>query len=267
MSGPIDLASYLERVEYRGDLTPTREVLEGLHLAHATHIPFENIDVLLGRGVSLDLEAIQRKLVGGQRGGYCFEHNTLFAAVLRVAGFTVTPLAARVRHRSTQVLPRTHMLLLVEIADERFVADVGFGGEGLLLPLPFRAGSASPQFKWTYRLHEEAPGHYALQSLRDGAWLDLYAFTLEPQHAIDFEMANHFTSTHPGSRFVHMLTVQKLAPEVRTILRNRELTVDRGDRVTITGVEGDLLDVLARTFGLRLPAGTHLPDLRGVTSR
>jgi N-hydroxyarylamine O-acetyltransferase len=267
MAGTLNLAAYLARVEYRGDLRPARDVLDALHLAHATHILFENVDVLLGRGVSLDLQAIQNKLVDGQRGGYCFEHNTLFAAVLREVGFTVTPLAARVRHRTTQVLPRTHMLLLVDLDGEAFVADVGFGGEGLLLPLPLRADGGSPQFKWTYRVHEEAPGRFAVQSLRDGAWLDLYAFTLEPQHPIDFEMANHFTSTHPGSRFVQMLTVQKLAREARTILRNTELTVDRGDRVTITDVEGDLLVVLADTFGLRLPAGTQLPDLRGVTRR
>jgi len=93
----IDLAAYLRRVEYEGPLEPTAEVLRALHLAHATHIPFENLDILLGEPIRLDLASLQAKLVGANRGGYCFEQNALFAAVLEEVGFAVTRLAARVR--------------------------------------------------------------------------------------------------------------------------------------------------------------------------
>lgn len=110
----LDLQAYLRRIGYQGAVEPTRRVLEALHLAHATHIPFENLDILLGRPIALDLASLQSKLVARRRGGYCFEHNLLFAAVLREFGFEPTLLAARVRFRTTAVLPRTHMLLLVE---------------------------------------------------------------------------------------------------------------------------------------------------------
>lgn len=257
---PIDLGAYLARIGYDGALTPCAAVLEALHLAHATHIPFENLDVLLKRPIRLDLDAIQAKLVAGGRGGYCFEHNLLFAAVLRAVGFSVTQLAARVRYRTERVLPRTHMLLLARADGCDFVADVGFGGEGLLLPVLFANKAASPQFARTYRLIEDAE-QWLLQSLHVGAWQDLYAFTLEPQLLADYEMANHYTPTHPDSRFVRTLAVQLPGPEVRYVLRNREYIEDRGQTWTsrVLGDDDELLQVLAQTFGLRLPAGTSFP--------
>jgi N-hydroxyarylamine O-acetyltransferase len=255
----IDLAGYLRRVEYEGALDPTEEVLRALHLAHATHIPFENLDILLGRPIRLDLASLQAKLVHGGRGGYCFEQNSLLAAVLEEIGFTVTRLAARVRYGATTVLPRTHMLLLVRCDGRTWLADVGFGAEGLLHPVPFRDGAVSEQFTWRYRVVQEEGGAWVLQSLHGEAWTDLYAFTLEPQHAVDYEMANHFTSTHPESRFRKTVTAQLAAPGVRRVLRGGELVVDDGTEVTrrIVGPD-ELLTVLAESFGLRLPAGTRI---------
>src|SRR5262249_24611720 len=93
----LDLDAYLARVGYTGDRAPSLAVLDALHLAHATHVPFENLGILLGRPVLLDLESLQAKLVRGRRGGYCFEQNALLAAALEALGFAVTRLAARVR--------------------------------------------------------------------------------------------------------------------------------------------------------------------------
>lgn len=257
-SAVLDLPAYLERVGYAGDLRPSRNLLEALHLAHATHIPFENLDILLGRPIRLDLASLQAKLVKGRRGGYCFEQNLLFAAVLRQLGFSVSQLAARVRYRTTALLPRTHMLLLVDLTGEPWLADVGFGAEGLLLPVPMRSSQGVKHFAWTYRVIEE-DGLWLLQSQRDSTWMDLYAFSLEPQQAVDYEMANHYVSTHPASRFVQMLTVQLQSPEVRHILRNRELVEDSGDNraVRMLGNDDELIDVLRETFGLQFPAGTQ----------
>ena len=84
----LDVPAYLERIEYQGTLAPDYATLEALHLAHATHIPFENLDILLDRPILLDLGSLQSKLVDARRGGYCYEHNTLFASVLREIGFT-----------------------------------------------------------------------------------------------------------------------------------------------------------------------------------
>lgn len=251
----LDLPAYLRRIDYRGAVEPTRRALHELHLAHATHIPFENLDILLGRPIRLDLESLQAKLVARRRGGYCFEHNLLFAAALREFGFAPTLLAARVRHRTTAVLPRTHMLLLVEAEGRRWLADVGFGGEGLLLPVPF-GGEEARQFAWTYRVIGEAnSGARVLQSLRGEGWLDLYAFTLEPQIAVDYAIANHYMSTHPDSRFVQTLTVQLPGTQRRTILRNRDLIEDRGDTVFERNIESDadFVSAIQEYFGLEIP--------------
>jgi N-hydroxyarylamine O-acetyltransferase len=254
----IDLEAYLRRVEYEGALEPTEEVLRALHLAHATHIPFENLDILLGRPIRLDLASLQAKLVHGGRGGYCFEQNALLAAVLEEVGFAVTRLAARVRSGTTTLLARTHMLLLVRCEGRTWIADAGFGAEGLLLPVLFQKGVVSEQFAWRYQVVPE-DDFWVLQSLHGDAWTDLYAFTLEPQHAVDYEMANHFTSTHPDSRFRRTVTAQLASPGVRRILRGADLVVDEGNAVTRRTIEGrdELLAVLAESFGLRFPDGTR----------
>jgi N-hydroxyarylamine O-acetyltransferase len=254
--GIVDVGSYLARIGYAGDLEPTAAVLEALHFAHATRIPFENLDILLDRPIVLDLESLQAKLVRGRRGGYCFEHNLLFAAILEKLGFQVTRLAARVRLGRSQLLPRTHMLLKIDIGERAWLADVGFGGDGLLKPVPMSSGSISHQFAWTYRVMESA-GTWVLQVLEAGAWQDMYAFTLEPQYAVDYEVANYYVSTHPSSIFVQMLTVQRPTPEARYILRNRDFTVSRGQTAETHVIrEDELLPILAEHFGLVFPPKT-----------
>ena len=255
----LDLDAYLRRVDHRGGREPTLATLQALHLAHATHIPFENLDILLGRPIRIDLGSLQAKLVAGGRGGYCFEQNTLFAAVLGALGFEVTLLAARVRFGATRVLPRTHMVLKVRSEDGDWLADVGFGAAGLLFPLRFGERNAGRQFAWTYRLDEDA-GQWVLRSLRDGAWADLYAFTLEPQLAVDFEVANHYVSTHPQSRFVQTLTAQRVLPEERRTLVNQELSIERATGIEHRGLsrgDAELLALLAEAFDLHFPAGTR----------
>lgn len=258
----IDLDAYFRRIGYSGSREPTLATLEEIHLAHATHIPFENLDIQLGRPIAIDLASIQSKLVKGGRGGYCFEQNTLLAAVVGQLGFGVTLLSARVRLGASRVLPRTHMMLAVDVGGEAWLADVGFGTGGLLKPVRLAPDHVSRQFAWSYRLTEEHGG-WALQSLRQGSWQDLYVFTLEPHYPIDFEMANHYVSTHPASRFVQTLAVQKQSPEICHLLRNRELTVVEKDTTTITEITDDeaLLEVLAQTFGLVFPPGTRFKCL------
>jgi N-hydroxyarylamine O-acetyltransferase len=256
----LDLDAYLKRIGYSGALEPTCSVLEALHLAHATHIPFENIDVLLKRPIGLDLASLQEKLVKSERGGYCFEQNLMLAAALGRLGFSLRLIAARVRHRGDRDLPRTHMFLLVEAEGSEWVADVGFGGEGLLKPVHFGGGREARHYAWTYRIVEEKPGQWLMQSRRPEAWANLYSFTLDPQTRADCEMANHYTATHPDSPFVSTLTAQLPTPEVRHVLRNRELTADRGGgrlERRLLKDDDEVLEVLAGTFGLRFPAGTR----------
>jgi len=258
MSQAIDLEAYCARIDYKEELKPTATVLEKLHFAHATHIPFENLDILLGKPIRLDLDSLQAKLVQGQRGGYCFEQNTLFAAALQQIGFQITRLSARVRLGATHFLPRTHMLLRVEAEKAPWLADVGFGGEGLLQPLPLVEGRENEQYDSNYRLDREGD-LWVLQCFHAGSWQDMYAFTLEPQHDVDFDLANYWTSTHPSSVFVKTLTVQLPSPEGRHVLRERKLSLIRGETISIRDIENDesLLRVLREVFGLSFPPDTR----------
>jgi N-hydroxyarylamine O-acetyltransferase len=256
----FDLDAYLDRIGRPAIAGAGLDTLRALHLAHVTSIPFENLDVLWKRGIALDAASLQDKLVRGGRGGYCFEHNRLFALALEALGFTVVPLAARVRYRATRMLPRTHQLLLVTIAGERYVADVGFGGHTLLEPLPLAADAPVAQHAWRYRLARE-DGAFVLQLQVGDGFVDLYAFTLEPAALPDLEMANWYVSTHPASRFVTTFTVQRATPAVRHVLQDLDYTEDRGggDLRTTRLAKEALPGLLRDTFGLRLPIGVPLP--------
>lgn len=253
----MDLDGYFERIDYTGSRAPTLDTLRAVHLAHATSIPFENLDVLLGKGVSLAVPDIEAKLVAGGRGGYCFEHNTLFAAVLEELGFEVGRRAARVRIAPDVVTPRAHMVLRVEAEGEPWLADVGFGGNGLLEPMPYDPGDTFDQHGWSYRILAEDDAR-VLQFLAAGSWSDVFAWTEEEQHPVDYEVANHFTATHPGSVFVNVVMAQRPGIDVRYRLVHDTLFETRRDGAKQETVAADdLLDVLAERFALRFPAGTR----------
>ena len=141
-SASVDLDAYFARIAYDGPREPTLAVLRALHQKHPDAIPFENLDVLLGKPISLDPAAVDAKLIGAGRGGYCYEQNSLFKRVLTALGFEVTGLIARVQWMvpaDAPARPRSHMVLGVKLpgdeGNETWLADVGFGGCVLTGPL------------------------------------------------------------------------------------------------------------------------------------
>jgi N-hydroxyarylamine O-acetyltransferase len=260
MEAPLDLAAYLARIGHEGEVGPDLAGLRRLHLAHATAIPFENLDIQLGRPIRLDLDRLQAKLVGSRRGGYCFEQNTLFLAALRASGFDAMACEARVREGMREVGPRTHMVLLVHLDGQEWLADVGFGGTGPLEPVP-RGGEPVEQFAWTYRMVEE-DGESVLQVRGESGWQDLYAFAPERRYPVDFEVANWYTSTFPSSRFVRTLTAQRSSPEARYILRDLSYSIVRGTSVESSRIaRADLVPLLRETFGIDLPEDARFRSL------
>ena len=255
----MDFDRYAERIAYRGPRDATEDVLSALHLAHATAIPFEDLDIHLGRGIDLAPESVFRKLVVDRRGGYCFEQNGLFLAALRAIGFDVRPLAARVLFGPAVPRPRTHMLLLVTVGGRRFLADVGFGTHNLLGALPFEVGTPHEIHGERFRIVAAEGGQLDLEVELD-RWTTLYRFDLAEQLPIDFEMASWFTSTHPKSMFVTTRIVSR--PEIgrRLVLIDDELRIRRGAAVETRAIRtvDEYREVLRDTFGIELPAGARL---------
>lgn len=225
----LDLDAYFRRIGYRGPAAPSLETLAALMHAHVCAVPFENLDVLLARPIDLSIDAIVEKIVVRRRGGYCFEQNTLFTAVLRALGFAVETLEARVRPPgATAVLPRTHMTLRVRLPGGDRLADVGFGADGPLLPVPFD-GTPVVCAGDSHRLAREPGGALVLRRRASEAWSDLYAFLETPAQPVDFVVANHFTSTWPQSTFVRSLTAQRSTLDARHVLRGRSYTCRSGE--------------------------------------
>jgi N-hydroxyarylamine O-acetyltransferase len=247
----LDLAAYLDRIG-----TTETATLAELHRAHLAAIPFENLDIRLGRGIAVDIDSIQTKLVAARRGGYCYEHGLLFAAALERLGYPLQRLLARVGGYTEAPRGRTHMALLVDAGGRRWLADVGFGS-GLLEPLPFETGGEHRQGGWTFRLRPAGPG-YELQELRPDGWITRYGFAEERQYPADVVVANHFTSTFPRSPFVTRAVVVRKDERSLTELIDRTLTVTRPD-FTTTVREVEPAEVLPE-LGLQLS-----PDeLRGL---
>jgi N-hydroxyarylamine O-acetyltransferase len=249
----LDLGGYVDRIGYPGALHPSAATLRGLHRAHITSISFENLDAVLGRGIDLDLAAIQDKLVRRPRGGYCHEHNLLFAAALERLGFGVTRLLARPLS-SAHSLPRGHCTLLVRADGRTWLADVGYGGQGPLAPIPLEDGLRVSQGGWLFRL-DRAGSAWTLATAGPEGWVSLYAMTPHPYRQPDFEMASYFVSTHPTSPFATEVIVQRTTGSARYALRGLDLTLDRPDgsrqrrRIEPRG----LGHALRTVFGIVLP--------------
>jgi N-hydroxyarylamine O-acetyltransferase len=249
--GELDLDAYLRRTGYDGDLAPTGQTLAGLHRAHVGTIPFENADIMLGRGVAVDLPSIQDKLVRRGRGGYCFEHGQLLGAVLERLGYQVNRLLARVGGEHDA---RTHLVLRVEAGGQSWLADTGFG-TGLIEPLPFD-GEPHEQYGWTYRLINDGEHAWWLAEQQDGEWVNRYWFDDQPQYPADVTVANHFTATYPESAFVRQLVIIRKDTGGLRMLTGRRLSITRpgheGSDRQLGGAE--FASTLTGLFELRLDA-------------
>jgi N-hydroxyarylamine O-acetyltransferase len=256
MTGAPDIAAYFARIGYSGPRTPSLTTLQAIVARHPATIPFENFEVLLKRPVRLDPTSLRSKLVDRLRGGYCFEQNSLLLNVLGTLGFDVTGLMARVVWGvpAGHSLPRTHMVLRVKLSEGYYLADVGFGGLNPTAPLAFELSTEQATPHETYRL-AKADTEFELQARLGEVWIGLYRFSLLPQIAADYEMANWFTSTHPESLFRCHLLVARAGEGCRYSLFDNQLTThylaDGRKRQVLSGA-AELGEVLSQFFGIVL---------------
>jgi N-hydroxyarylamine O-acetyltransferase len=254
----LDLAAYAQRIGLAQAAAPSLVFLRIVVAHHATAIPFENLDVILGRPIKLDIAAIQAKLVDAHRGGYCYEQNTLLRAALQEFGFNVSTMMARVVRGSPAdaITAKTHLTLRVELPEGTYLADVGFGNLTPTAPLMLNQHNAQATDHEAYRF--QPLDRETLLQVRLGAkWENVYRFTGQPSFPIDHEVGNWFTSTHPRSPFTANVVVARAGNQSRTTLFNERLTIrrtDGGSQRSFVTSETTLHEALNERFGINLPA-------------
>jgi N-hydroxyarylamine O-acetyltransferase len=249
----INVPAYLERIRYEGPTTPTPETLQALHRAHLLAVPFENLDIHLGRKIVCEEAPFLHKIVDERRGGFCYELNGAFAALLRALGFQVTLLSARVPCSDGSDGPEfDHLTLRVDL-EEPWLADVGFG-EGFLEPLRLQPGVKQPQNGRIYRL-TGAEGVFCLEVVADDKWKKEYSFTLQLRQLSDFAAMCHYHQTSSDSHFTRNRICSRATPEGRVTLSNEKLIETRNGVRTERVLAGDQewRAILQERFGVTLP--------------
>ena len=248
----LDVRAYLDRIGYSGATEATAANLRALHRAHLLAVPFENLDISLGRKIVLDENAILKKIVELRRGGFCYELNCAFAALLRSLGFQVTLLSARVARDHGGEGPEFDHLTLRIDGEDTWLADVGFG-DSFLEPLRLEAETEQPDPAGTFRLIDDG-GRWRMQKRGvEGNWTPQYSFSLQPRRFEEFAGMCHFHQTSPDSSFTQKRLCSLATREGRITLAERNLLVTRSGRQETTMVSEEQREkVLQREFGIRL---------------
>lgn len=251
----MDIATYMQRIRYTGPLKPTLEVLRALHQAHMFTVPFENLDIHLGRPIILEPEALYHKIVEEKRGGFCYELNGLFASLLKELGFTVDLLSAQVKSQSGFGAPFDHLLLLVHL-EEDWLADVGFGAS-FLEPLRL-CEDVQTQSSGVYRLEIGSPSTLFLQRAPDQSWTIEHRFTLHPYALSDFDEMCHYHQTSPASHFTRQRVCTRATLGGRLTLSEQRLIVTSSGQRQERALpdERAYLAALREHFDIHLPATT-----------
>jgi N-hydroxyarylamine O-acetyltransferase len=222
----MNVPAYLARIGYSGPVTPTAEVLRALHRAHMLRVPFENLDIPRGRKLVVDQEVCVRKIVDERRGGFCYEMNGAFAALLQAIGFQVTLLSARVVRQDGSFGPEfDHLTLRVDL-DRPWLADVGFG-DSFVEPLRLLPGIAQKDGSEIYRI-TEAVNVLQLEKWDSAeTWKPQYRFSLQPRHIGEFAEMCNYHQTSPESSFTHKRLCSRATPDGRITLSDMKLVITR----------------------------------------
>jgi len=248
----LKIKAYLERINYQGSLAPTAETLRELQVAHLLAVPFENLSIHAGEPIVLEDEALFTKIVGRRRGGFCYEANGLFAALLRELGFDVAMLSAGVTNAEGGFGPDyDHMALMVSL-EQRWLVDVGFG-DSFLEPLLLDERGEQVQGERAYRILPD--GAHLILSRRDKGeeWEAQYRFTLQPHEYADYAEMCRYHQTSPRSHFTRARLCSRATREGRITLSEMRLITtskDGGRQERILTGQEEYASVLREQFGI-----------------
>jgi N-hydroxyarylamine O-acetyltransferase len=225
----VNVPAYLDRINYAGPTSATVQTLRGLHRCHMFTVPFENLDIGLGRKIVCDEGAFIRKIVGQRRGGFCYEMNGAFAALLRELGFRVTLLSARVSRADGSSSPDfDHLTLRVDL-DEPWLADVGFG-DCFLEPLHMRPAAEQLQGERRFRIVDDRGSMSVEMAEAAGMWTRQYSFALTPRSLDEFAPRCEYHQTSPESTFTQKRICTRATPDGRITLADKKLVVTRNGK-------------------------------------
>ncbi|MEK6283879.1 MAG: arylamine N-acetyltransferase [Acidobacteriota bacterium] len=251
----MDIPAYLERINYRGSQGPTAQTLRELQVAHLLAVPFENLSIHSGQPIILGDDALFDKVVGQRRGGFCYELNGLFAALLRGLGFEVDMLSARVANAAGEFGPDfDHMTLMVRL-DDRWLADVGFG-DSFREPLLMDEREEQVQKDRAYKIAPD-DDRWVLWQREDGDdWKAQYSFTLKPFTYPDYAEMCRYHQTSPQSHFTRARVCTRATPQGRiTLSELRFITTENGNRhEQLLSSEEEYATVLKEQFGVVMSA-------------
>ena len=249
----FDSKAYLARIGYAGPTDPTAETLTALHLAHLYTVPFEKLDISLGRNITCDLERFFHKIVDLRRGGFCYELNGAFAGLLRELGYRVTLLSARVAREDGSASPEfDHMALRVDL-DEPWLADVGFG-DSFLEPLRLIPEIEQEQYGQRFRIAAVRGVMIMQRQVGDNPWKSQFRFTQTARQLCDFEARCQFQQTSPDSHFTRQRICTLPTRDGRITLADLKLirTTQDGREERMLQNEDEWRAALAEHFGVRL---------------
>jgi len=246
------LSSYFKKLNI-SPTKPSLELVQTLQKRHLETFSFNNIAVLLGKDISLELEDILEKIVTKNLGGYCFEHNSLMYEVLQALGFKVRILIAKVLNNEEKDMPRTHRVTLLEWEDKHYLVDVGFGAVCPQTILNIH----QKEEQNGYRVVALANGHYQLELLKDDGSFVLYRFDLAHYGQADCTMGNFYSSKHPNAVFVNNFVIALRKKEVTLSFRNgvyHRITKEVTHIEQIETLEA-LVSMMREEFGIVLEEG------------
>ncbi len=250
----MNIKAYLNRINYHGSLAPNAETLLELQVAHLLAVPFENLSIHVKEPIVLEDEALFTKIVERRRGGFCYEANGLFAALLRELGFDVVMLSAGVANTEGTFGPDFDHMALMVLLDERWLVDVGFG-DSFLEPLLLDNRGEQVQGERAYRILDDVA--YLILARRDNGeeWEAQYRFTLQPHEYADYAEMCHYYQTSLQSHFTRARICSRATPEGRiTLSEMRFITtsMNGGRQERILASQEEHADILREHFGIEM---------------
>lgn len=248
---PFDIQNYYDRINWHPGNESPLEKLRLVHFKHITNIPFENLDVYNKKTIAVDPDSVYEKLVINKRGGYCFEMNSLLHSALKAMGYDIKPYLARIALGEFGFGPYTHRINIVELEGERYILDVGYGGNCFAFPVKLEEGLEQKQLWMSYRVVRSDAVDYCVQIYQDGKYVDMLGFNDRPAVQMDFDIGNFYTNKHPSSFFRDHIMCAIYTENGKNTLFDNNLTIREGDNITTEVLEKEeLIPALKQYFKL-----------------